>query len=217
MWWGLSAGLWRGESSADDVRNAFSLWNIRVLAGREFASGVSVEGMAGYGVLSEDYTIQGELSDLSGRMKTHIQSAGVRAARKTHLSRDISITPSVTLNGVRVDGSRVQGGLRSVARHGGTAVWLKAGAEVGKKITDSLSVTAGLWHHATLKNMPGMTLSDEWTSRHYGAGNTQRFTASAGIRGNVTGKLSLHAEVSGSTGDWYRTDVSGWLGISYNF
>ncbi|MED0544675.1 S6 family peptidase, partial [Escherichia marmotae] len=77
-WWGMGAEFYRGHSSTDDHRDDFSLWGVHVLAGKSFAGGLFVDGMTGYRELSEDYTIQGELSDLSGRAKSHILTAGIR-------------------------------------------------------------------------------------------------------------------------------------------
>ncbi|MGT6425057.1 hypothetical protein ACRW3U_29845, partial [Escherichia coli] len=72
--------------------------------------GLFVDGMTGYRELSEDYTIQGELSDLSGRAKSPILTAGIRSGWKMHAAPlDMSITPTVSLNGARVDGNRLQG------------------------------------------------------------------------------------------------------------
>ncbi|MED8703348.1 S6 family peptidase, partial [Escherichia coli] len=109
-WWGMGAEFYRGHSSTDDHRDDFSLWGVHVLAGKSFAGGLFVDGMTGYRELSEDYTIQGELSDLSGRAKSHILTAGIRGGWKMHAAPlDISITPTVSLNGARVDGNRLQG------------------------------------------------------------------------------------------------------------
>ncbi|MEC9562415.1 S6 family peptidase, partial [Escherichia whittamii] len=124
-WWGMGAEFYRGHSSTDDHRDDFSLWGVHVLAGKSFAGGLFVDGMTGYRELSEDYTIQGELSDLSGRAKSHILTAGIRGGWKMHAAPlDISITPTVSLNGARVDGNRLQGRERSVELHDGDALWL---------------------------------------------------------------------------------------------
>ncbi|HBB1452010.1 TPA: autotransporter outer membrane beta-barrel domain-containing protein, partial [Escherichia coli] len=132
-WWGVGAEFYRGHSSTDDYRDDFSLWGVHVLAGKSFAGGLFMNGMAGYRELSEDYSIQGELSDLSGRAKSHILTAGIRGGWKMHAAPlDMSITPTVSLNGARVDGNRLQGRERSVKLHDGDALWLKAGVEAEK-------------------------------------------------------------------------------------
>ncbi|HDY2962014.1 TPA: autotransporter outer membrane beta-barrel domain-containing protein, partial [Escherichia coli] len=132
-WWGMGAEFYRGHSSTDDYRDDFSLWGVHVLAGKSFAAGLFVDGMTGYRELSEDYTIQGELSDLSGRAKSHILTVGIRGGWKMHAAPlDMSITPTVSLNGARVDGNRLQGRERSVELHDGDALWLKAGVEAEK-------------------------------------------------------------------------------------
>lgn len=67
----------------------FSLWGVHVLAGKSFACGLFVDGMAGYRELSEDYSIQRELSDLSGRVKSHILTSGIRGRWKIHTAPSI--------------------------------------------------------------------------------------------------------------------------------
>ncbi|MCZ5540029.1 hypothetical protein O5537_28275, partial [Escherichia coli] len=52
-WWGVGAEFWRGHSSTNDYRDDFSLWGVHILAGKSFASGLFVDGMAGYRELSE--------------------------------------------------------------------------------------------------------------------------------------------------------------------
>ncbi|HGX9678277.1 TPA: autotransporter outer membrane beta-barrel domain-containing protein, partial [Escherichia coli] len=119
-WWGMGVEFYRGHSSTDDYRDDFSLWGVHVLAGKSFAGGLFVDGMTGYRELSEDYTIQGELSDLSGRAKSPILTAGIRSGWKMHAAPlDMSITPTVSLNGARVDGNRLQGRERSVELYDG--------------------------------------------------------------------------------------------------
>lgn len=131
-WWGIGAELYRGHSSADDYRDDFSLWGGHVLAGKQFADGLFVDGMLGWRELSEDYTIQGELNDLSGKVKSHILTAGVRTGWKANF-RDMTITPAVSLNGARTNGNRLRGREHSVELHAGSAAWLKAGVEAEKK------------------------------------------------------------------------------------
>ncbi|HFO4234530.1 TPA: S6 family peptidase [Escherichia coli] len=216
-WWGMGAEFYRGHSSTDDYRDDFSLWGVHVLAGKSFAGGLFVDGMTGYRELSEDYTIQGELSDLSGRAKSHILTAGIRGGWKMHAAPfDMSITPTVSLNGARVDGNRLQGRERSVELHDGDALWLKAGVEA-EKVSGNMTLKAGIWRNITLNNMPGMTLRDDWKARHYDAEKADRYTVSFGFNGKLTEKLSVQAKVNSSFDGYFKTDAEGILGIRYDF
>ncbi|WP_097456948.1 S6 family peptidase [Escherichia coli] len=216
-WWGMGAEFYRGHSSTDDYRDDFSLWGVHVLAGKSFAGGLFVDGMTGYRELSEDYTIQGELSDLSGRAKSHILTAGIRGGWKMHAAPlDMSITPTVSLNGARVDGNRLQGRERSVELHDGDALWLKAGVEA-EKVSGNMALKAGIWRNITLNDMPGMTLRDDWKARHYDAEKADRYTVSFGLNGKLTEKLSVQAKVNSSFDGYFKTDAEGILGIRYDF
>ncbi|HDD9378448.1 TPA: autotransporter outer membrane beta-barrel domain-containing protein [Escherichia coli] len=216
-WWGMGAEFYRGHSSTDGYRDDFSLWGVHVLAGKSFAGGLFVDGMTGYRELSEDYTIQGELSDLSGRAKSHILTAGIRGGWKMHAAPfDMSITPTVSLNGAWVDGNRLQGRERSVELHDGDALWLKAGVEA-EKVSGNMTLKAGIWRNITLNNMPGMTLRDDWKARHYDAEKADRYTVSFGINGKLTEKLSVQAKVNSSFDGYFKTDAEGILGIRYDF
>ncbi len=216
-WWGVGAEFYRGHSSTDDYRDDFSLWGVHVLAGKSFAGGLFVDGMTGYRELSEDYTIQGELSDLSGRAKSHILTAGIRGGWKMHAaSLDMSITPTVSLNGARVDGNRLQGRERSVELHDGDALWLKAGVEA-EKVSGNMTLKAGIWRNITLNDMPGITLRDDWKARHYDAEKADRYTVSFGVNGKLTEKLSVQAKVNSSFDGYFKTDAEGILGIRYDF
>ena len=216
-WWGMGAEFYRGHSSTDDYRDDFSLWGVHVLAGKSFAGGLFVDGMTGYRELSEDYTIQGELSDLSGRAKSHILTAGIRGGWKMHAAPlDMSITPTVSLNGARVDENRLQGRERSVELHDGDALWLKAGVEA-EKVSGNMTLKAGIWRNITLSDMPGMTLRDDWKARHYDAEKADRYTVSFGLNGKLTEKLSVQAKVNSSFDGYFKTDAEGILGIRYDF
>ncbi|WP_215263812.1 S6 family peptidase [Escherichia coli] len=216
-WWGMGAEFYRGHSSTDGYRDDFSLWGVHVLAGKSFDGGLFVDGMVGYRELSEDYTIQGELSDLSGRAKSHILTAGIRGGWKMYASPlDMSITPTVSLNGARVDGNRLQGRERSVELHDGDALWLKAGVEA-EKLFGNMTLKAGIWRNITFNDMPGMTLRDDWKARHYDAEKADRYTVSFGINGKLTDKLSVQAKVNSSFDGYFKTDAEGILGIRYDF
>ncbi len=78
------------------------------------------------------------------------------------------ITPTVSLNGARIDGNRLQGRERGVELHDGDALWLKAGVEA-EKVSGNMTLKAGIWRNITLNDMPGMTLRDDWKARHYDA------------------------------------------------
>ncbi|ELO3154410.1 autotransporter outer membrane beta-barrel domain-containing protein, partial [Escherichia coli] len=167
--------------------------------------------------LSEDYTIQGELSDLSGRAKSHILTAGIRGGWKIHAAPlDMTIKPAVSLNGARVDGNRLQGRGRSVELHDGDALWLKAGVEA-EKVSGNMTLKAGIWRNITLNEMPGTTLRDDWKARHYDAEKADRYTVSFGITGKLTEKLSVQAKVNSSFDGYFKTDAEGILGIRYDF
>ncbi|EHP9656352.1 autotransporter outer membrane beta-barrel domain-containing protein [Escherichia coli] len=216
-WWGMGAEFYRGHSSTDGYRDDFSLWGVHVLAGKSFDCGLFVDGMVGYRELSEDYTIQGELSDLSGRAKSHILTAGIRGGWKMYASPlDMSITPTVSLNGARVDGNSLQGRERSVELHDGDALWLKAGVEA-EKLFGNMTLKAGIWRNITFNDMPGMTLRDDWKARHYDAEKADRYTVSFGINGKLTDKLSVQAKVNSSFDGYFKTDAEGRLGIRYDF
>lgn len=216
-WWGMGAEFYRGHSSTDDYRDDFSLWGVHVLAGKSFAGGLFVDGMTGYRELSEDYTIQGELSDLSGRAKSHILTVGIRGGWKMHAAPlDMSITPTVSLNGARVDGNRLQGREQSVELHDGDALWLKAGVEA-EKVSGNMTLKAGIWRNITLNDMPGMTLRDDWKARHYDAEKADRYTVSFGINGKLTEKLSVQVKANSSFDGYFKTDAEGILGIRYDF
>lgn len=216
-WWGVGAEFWRGHSNADNYRDDFSLWGMHVLVGKSFAGGLFVDGMTGYRELSEDYTIPGELRDLSGRTKSHILTAGIRGGWEIHAaSLDMTITPTVSLNGAQVDGNRLQGRKRSVELHGGNALWLKAGWEA-EKVSGNMTLKAGIWRNITLNNMPGMTLRDDWKARRYDAEKADYYTISFGVNGRLTEKMSVLAKVNSSFDGYFKTDAEGILGIRYDF
>ncbi|EHN93884.1 hypothetical protein ESOG_04732 [Escherichia coli E101] len=140
-WWGVGAELYRGHSSTDDYRDDFSLWGVHVLAGKLFTGGLFVDGMAGYRALSEDYTIQGELSDLSGRAKSHVLTTGIRSGWKMLAAPlDISITPTVSLNGATVAGIGTAAAGSSAAAM--TSTLATIGGTVGGGMAAGIVITA---------------------------------------------------------------------------
>lgn len=80
-----------------------------------------------------------------------------------------------------------------------------------------MSLKAGIWRNITLNDMPGITLSDDWKARHYGAEKTDRYTASLGVNGKLTEKLSLQVKVNSSFDGYFKTDAEGVLGVRYDF
>lgn len=217
LWWGIGTELYRGHSRADDYRGEFNMWGADLLAGNQFLGGWFIDGMIGYRKLSEDYTIKNELSDLSGKVKSNVFTAGIRTGWKAYFDGiGMSVTPSVSLNGIRTDMNILRGQGRKVELHDGSAVWLKTGIEAEKKY-NRLTLKAGFWRISTLNSMPGITLSDEWKVRHYSAENADRYIASAGIDGKITEKLHVQAKVNGSFNGYFKNDTEGVLGIRYEF
>lgn len=216
-WWGVGAEFYRGRSSTDDYRNDFSLWGVHVLTGKSFTGGLFVDGMAGYRELSEDYTIQGEQKDLSGRVKIHVLTSGIRTGWKIHTDVfDMTITPALSLNGILTDRSRLQGRERSASLHGGNAFWLRAGAEA-EKVSSGMRFSVGVWRNITLNDMPGMTLRDGGKARYHDAEKADHYTVSSGISGKLTETLSVQAKVSSRFEGYFKTDAEGVLGVLYDF
>ncbi len=146
-----------------------------------------------------------------------VMQAVIRGGWKMHAAPlDMSITPTVSLNGARVDGNRLQGRERSVELHDGDALWLKAGVEA-EKVSGNMTLKAGIWRNITLNDMPGMTLRDDWKARHYDAEKADRYTVSFGINGKLTEKLSVQVKANSSFDGYFKTDAEGILGIRYDF
>ncbi|HHH7531577.1 TPA: autotransporter domain-containing protein, partial [Escherichia coli] len=127
----------RGQAKADYYRNGYNLWGVNVYVRQQLMEGLFVDGAAGFGQLTEDFKVHGELRDLSGKVKSHVFTGGLRAGYKFNFENaDFSITPTVSLNGVKVSDSRLKGKGRSAELRGGNALWLKTGVEAEKKIKD---------------------------------------------------------------------------------
>ncbi|MDA6076805.1 autotransporter outer membrane beta-barrel domain-containing protein [Edwardsiella anguillarum] len=121
--WGTAVELYDGNSSATGFRDDYRVWGVSLFAGQTLASGLFVDGSAGYRQLSETFSVQGDLNDLSGNVKSHIATAGARIGWRIDLKdADIAITPSVSVNGARIDGNYLQGNGRSAELHAGGAV-----------------------------------------------------------------------------------------------
>ncbi|WP_235439447.1 S6 family peptidase [Edwardsiella sp. EA181011] len=118
--WGTAVELYDGNSSATGFRDDYRVWGVSLFAGQTLASGLFVDGSAGYRQLSETFSVQGDLNDLSGNVKSHIAAAGARIGWRIDLKdADIAITPSVSVNGARIDGNYLQGNGRSAELHAG--------------------------------------------------------------------------------------------------
>ncbi|ELO4939522.1 autotransporter domain-containing protein, partial [Escherichia coli] len=91
---------------AGDYRDDFSLWGVSLLGGKQFTGGGFVDGMTGYSQLLEDFSIRGELNDLSGKAKSHVMVAGIRTGWSLYIDKmDMTVTPSVSVNGARISSS----------------------------------------------------------------------------------------------------------------
>lgn len=216
-WWGIGTELYRGYSHSNSFQDSFSMWGGYLLAGQNFTNGGFVQGMVGYRQLSENFSIQDELKDLSGKVKSHILTSGIRSGWKSYIrAMNMTITPVIALNTVITDGYQINGLDRSVAVHNGNAVWLKSGIKSEKIISDKFSLNTGLWRSITLSNMPGITLRDNWKSRHYEGKNTNHYAASIGIDGKLTKNITLKANFNSRFKGSYN-NVDGAFGITYKF
>ncbi|EMU6031389.1 autotransporter outer membrane beta-barrel domain-containing protein, partial [Salmonella enterica subsp. enterica serovar Bredeney] len=217
VFWGTAVELYKGNNRASDFRDDYNLWGGSLFAGRTFATGLFVDGSVGYRQLTEDFSIQGELNDLSGKVKSHINSAGIRVGGHAEVGNSgVSITPSVSLNWMRASGGNLRGKERSAELHNGSAFWLKAGVLAEKRV-GKLSVSAGLYRTVTLNDMPGVTLSDNWKVRHYAAEKADRYMATLGVEGRATDKLSVQVKLKNSFDGYFKTDCEGQIGLRYEF
>ncbi|MEC9736546.1 S6 family peptidase [Escherichia coli] len=216
-WWGVGADLNRGQAKADDYRNSYNLWGVNVYAGQQLSKGLFVDGTARFGQLTEDFKVHGELRDLSGKVKSHVFTGGLRAGYQFNFeSADFSITPTVSLNGVKVSGSRLKGKDRSVELRSGDAMWLKTGIEAEKKIKD-FKLKAGVWRNTNLNEMPGISLSDNWSQHQYKSKNLERITSSVGVEGKATDNLHIKAGVNAKFDGYFKNNYEGIFGIRYEF
>lgn len=195
-WWGVGADLNRGQAKADYYRNGYNLWGVNVYVRQQLMEGLFVDGAAGFGQLTEDFKVHGELRDLSGKVKSHVFTGGLRAGYKFNFENaDFSITPTVSLNGVKVSDSRLKGKGRSAELRGGNALWLKTGVEAEKKIKD-VKLKAGVWSNNNLNEMSGISLSDNWSQHQYKSKNLERITSSVEVEGKATENLHIKAGVN---------------------
>ncbi|EOL9063411.1 S6 family peptidase [Cronobacter turicensis] len=216
-WWGVSADLNRGQAQTHYYSNSYNMWGVNVYAGKQLSERWFVDGAAGFGQLNEDYKVNGELRDLSGDVRSSVFTGGLRTGYKfTFESADFSITPTVSLNGIKVSGSRLKGKGRSVELQGGDAIWLKTGIEAEKEL-HNMKFKAGVWRNTNLSEMPGMTLSDKWSEHHYKSKNLERLTSSVGVEGEVRDNLHLKAGVNAKFDGYFKNNYEGVLGIRYEF
>lgn len=216
-WWGVGADLNRGQAKADYYRNGYNLWGVNVYVRQQLMEGLFVDGAAGFGQLTEDFKVHGELRDLSGKVKSHVFTGGLRAGYKFNFENaDFSITPTVSLNGVKVSDSRLKGKGRSAELRGGNALWLKTGVEAEKKIKD-VKLKAGVWSNNNLNEMSGISLSDNWSQHQYKSKNLERITSSVEVEGKATENLHIKAGVNAKFDGYFKNNYEGIVGIRYEF
>lgn len=216
-WWGVGADLNRGQAKADYYRNDYNLWGVNVYVRQQLMEGLFVDGAAGFGQLTEDFKVHGELRDLSGKVKSHVFTGSLRAGYKFNFENaDFSITPTVSLNGVKVSDSRLKGKGRSAELRGGNALWLKTGVEAEKKIKD-VKLKAGVWSNNNLNEMSGISLSDNWSQHQYKSKNLERITSSVEVEGKATENLHIKAGVNAKFDGYFKNNYEGIVGIRYEF
>ncbi len=192
----------------------FSLWGGHVLVGKSFAGGLFVEVWPDTGrclkttPFRESWVTvrQGEKPypdfRYSGRVEDHTAPL------------DMTITPTVSLNGARVT---------EIVCRAGSGAWsfmmatpLAEGRGWGRKSIRKYDAEGRIWRNITLKDMPGMTLRDDWKPVTM---MQRRLTA-------IPFRL-VSTEADGETVSagkskqqfWWllKTDAEGILGIRYNF
>ncbi|EMW4852040.1 autotransporter outer membrane beta-barrel domain-containing protein [Escherichia coli] len=217
-YWGATAEFYKGYSRATSYRDDYNLWGVNIFVGKSFSFGAFVDGSIGYKRLTEDFSIQGELNDLSGRTESHIAMLGGRVGYRWHSELlDMTFTPSVSIDAANLNGNKIRGKEQRYAElHSGSAVWLKTGV-LAEKSFESAKMTAGLYRNFTLNDMPGMRLGDAWKVREYGAENDERYTATVGVEGKITENLRVQLKLNNSFDGYFKTDSEGVLGLNYVF
>lgn len=216
-WWGVGADLNRGQAKADYYRNGYNLWAVNAYVRQQLMEGLFVDGAAGFGQLTEDFKVHGELRDLSGKVKSHVFTGGLRVGYKFNFENaDFSITPTVSLNGIKVSDSRLKGKGRRAELRGGDALWLKTGVEAEKKIKD-VKLKAGVWRNNNLNEMSGISLSDNWSQHQYKSKNLERITSSVEVEGKATENLHIKAGVNAKFDGYFKNNYEGIVGIRYEF
>ncbi|HAX5074387.1 TPA: autotransporter outer membrane beta-barrel domain-containing protein [Escherichia coli] len=215
--WGAGIGFHKGDTSNSLFRDDYKMLSGNVYLGKDFESGFFVNAAVGYKHLSENFKVQGVLNDLSGKVNTNVVTAGARAGYHMHSDRlQASVSPSVSVNSSWMDGGRIHAKERQVDLHSGWAASIKAGILIDKSFENS-KITGGIYRNFSVKDMPGVTLSDAWKSRSYEAKKDDHFTATIGVEGKVTEKMNANLKVTSHFGGDFKTDTIGILGLKYEF
>ncbi|HCP1396591.1 TPA: autotransporter outer membrane beta-barrel domain-containing protein [Escherichia coli] len=190
---------------------------INCICRKKFNNDIFIDGSIGYRGLKENYSISGDLHDLSGTTRSHILNAGIRTGYRKYFPHiGVTLTPEFSLNSALVDNNNMYGESRSVHLHGGYASWLKTGLGVEKRM-HGITLKAKVWRNTTLNDMPGINLNDLRKKRHYNARKSARYGSSFTVDGSLTKKLHIYAEVHSSFDGYFKTNCEGMLGIRYNF
>ncbi|MEH4357693.1 S6 family peptidase [Enterobacter ludwigii] len=215
--WGAGIGFHKGDTSNSLFRDDYKMFSSNLYFGKDFESGLFVNAAVGYKHLSEYFKVQGELSDLSGKVNTNVVTAGARVGYHMHSEKlRASVSPSVSVNNSWMDGGKMHAKERQVDLHSGWAASVKAGVLADKSFENS-KVTGGIYRNFSVKDMPGVTLSDSWKSRSYEAKKDDHFTATIGVEGKITEKMNANLKLTSHFGGDFKTDTIGTLGLKYEF
>ncbi|HAL1835060.1 TPA: autotransporter outer membrane beta-barrel domain-containing protein, partial [Escherichia coli] len=215
--WGIDIQHYNGYNNSHDYRNNFYVLGADVFVRDDISSGFFIDGSVGYKKISEKISIRGELNDLSGKTNSHVISAGIRSGWKTHLKNTgISLTPSVSLNTLKTDSSTLKGAERKVKLDAGSALWSSAGFITEKKI-GAFTLDAGIWRSFSLKDIPGITLSDARMSHHYGVNGNNRYRIKMGMDGKVTDNMHIQLNFNSNIGRYFKNYNNGTLSVRYDF
>lgn len=215
--WGAGIGFHKGDTSNSLFRDDYKMFSGNLYLGKDFESGLFVNAAVGYKHLSENFKVKGELNDLSGKVNTNIVTAGARVGYRMHSDElQASVSPSVSVNSSWMEGGKIHAKERQVDLHSGWAASVKAGVLADKSFENS-KVTGGIYRNFSVKDMPGVTLSDSWKSRNYEAKKDDHFTATIGVEGKITEKMNANLKVSSHFGGDFKTDTVGILGLKYEF
>ncbi|HDI3035289.1 S6 family peptidase [Cronobacter turicensis] len=215
--WGAGIGFHKGDTSNSLFRDDYKMFSGNLYLGKDFESGLFVNAAVGYKHLSENFKVKGELNDLSGKVNTNLVTAGARVGYRMHSDElQASVSPSVSVNSSWMEGGKIHAKERQVDLHSGWAASVKAGVLADKSFENS-KVTGGIYRNFSVKDMPGVTLSDSWKSRSYEAKKDDHFTATIGVEGKITEKMNANLKVSSHFGGDFKTDTVGILGLKYEF
>ncbi|MFY1778603.1 serine protease autotransporter colonization factor RpeA [Escherichia coli] len=215
--WGAGIGFHKGDTSNSLFRDDYKMFSGNLYLGKDFESGLFVNAAVGYKHLSENFKVKGELNDLSGKVNTNIVTAGARVGYRMHSDElQASVSPSVSVNSSWMEGGKIHAKERQVDLHSGWAASVKAGVLADKSFENS-KVTGGIYRNFSVKDMPGVTLSDSWKSRSYEAKKDDHFTATIGVEGKITEKMNANLKLTSHFGGDFKTDTIGTLGLKYEF